>query len=376
MTSKLCLPAAVAALLLAFGAALAAETSTATTFVRGFRGDPKGGMQTSWYTHLGLTPIFGVRQRKDCAEMEWKSAALPAEIPTETITFVWSGAMGAWSSGGKFTISVNGHVAAECDVVQESTQFPCPDKGCRLLYNVLYTLNQVDSAGHFFLTVPKAWVTAGQPATLQVKATVRGVETWFALVRADDAALAIPDRHWTALAQVGRQQPGTPPPAGEEASYDWYASQYNDPVRWTPIGLPGDPAEAAVSLTGKLERTPNYEGIPGTSYLINSMAFGLYEDGHAVPMGKEGGAARQSLEEGYLPIVITDWSHGDIAIRQAPRPSRCGAPRTRRDWRARWPGRSSRSPTTARSRGRSLFSPPNWATRSIPSGTSAIATAW
>ena len=82
MTSKLCTPAAVAAVLLALGAAVAAETSPpATTFVRGFRGDPKVGFQVSWYTHLGLTPIFGVRQRKGCAEMEWKSALVPAEIP-------------------------------------------------------------------------------------------------------------------------------------------------------------------------------------------------------------------------------------------------------------------------------------------------------
>ncbi len=201
-------------------------------------------------------------------------------------------------------------------MVLESTRFPCPDKDCRLLYDVLYTLNNVDSAGHFFLTVPKAWVKSGQPADLKVKATERGLETWFALVHADDAPLAIPDRKWTALSQAGRQQPGTPPPSGEEASYDWYVNQYADPVRWTPIGLPGDPAEAAVSSTGELERTPNYEGIPGTSYLINSTAFGLYEDGHAVPIGKDGAAARQSLEEGYLPIVITDWSFGDIAIRQ------------------------------------------------------------
>ena len=44
------------------------------------------------------------------------------------------------------------------------------------------------------------------------------------------------------------------------------------------------------------------------------MSFGLYEHGHTAPM--EAGGARQSLEEGYLPIVITDWKHDDIAIRQ------------------------------------------------------------
>ena len=128
----------------------------------------------SWYTHLGMMPLFGVRQQKGIAEMEWKSAPLPADIPTETVTFVWTGAMGAMAPGGGFTISVNGHAAADCDVVPESTQFPCRDKGCRLLYHVLFTYNIVDSSGHFFLTVPKAWVKAGEPAVLQVKAAESG----------------------------------------------------------------------------------------------------------------------------------------------------------------------------------------------------------
>ncbi len=117
------------------------------------------------------------------------------------------------------------------------------------------------------------------------------------------------------MTSVGRQRPGTPPAAGEEASYDRYRRQHDDSIRWTPIGPPGDPAEVAVSPIGQLERSPNADEIRGTSYLTNSMAFGLYEDGHAVSIDLAGGA-RQSLEEGCLPIVITDWSRGDIAIRQ------------------------------------------------------------
>ncbi len=260
-----------------------------------------------------MTPMFGVRQQKGMAEMEWKSAPLPAEIPTETVTFVWSGAMGSMSPGGAFTIFVHGHAAADCDVTLESAEFPCRDKGCRLLYDVLYTRNGVDSAGHFFLTVPKAWVKPGQPAALEVKAVERGAGTWLTLVRADDAPLAIPDRDWV-LTRVVHQRPETPPPAGEEASYDWYRKQYYDPGIFTPIGLPGDPAETAVLPAGQIERAPNHCGLAPV-YPTNTMAFGLYEDGHAVPIGTAG-SARQSLEEGCLPIVVTDWSHHDIAIRE------------------------------------------------------------
>ena len=43
-----------------------------------------------------------------------------------------------------------------------------------------------------------------------------------------------------------------PPPAGQEASYQWYLGQYTDPTMFTAIGLPGDPAETAVSPNGEL----------------------------------------------------------------------------------------------------------------------------
>lgn len=43
-----------------------------------------------------------------------------------------------------------------------------------------------------------------------------------------------------------------PPPVGQEASYQWYLGQYTDPTMFTPVGLPADPAETAVSPHGAL----------------------------------------------------------------------------------------------------------------------------
>ena len=43
-----------------------------------------------------------------------------------------------------------------------------------------------------------------------------------------------------------------PPPVGQEASYQWYLGQYTDPTMFTPVGLPADPAETAVSPNGAL----------------------------------------------------------------------------------------------------------------------------
>ena len=58
-----------------------------------------------------------------------------------------------------------------------------------------------------------------------------------------------------------------------------------------------------------------FNAITGTYYTINGTAFGLWENGQATRMGVEG-ALRQSLEDGYLPIVLTLWRHGDLDIRQ------------------------------------------------------------
>ena len=45
-----------------------------TTFVRGFQGAPSGGFRQAWHTHLGMVPLLGVRQQKDCCEIAWTSA--------------------------------------------------------------------------------------------------------------------------------------------------------------------------------------------------------------------------------------------------------------------------------------------------------------
>lgn len=115
-----------------------------------------------------------------------------------------------------------------------------------------------------------------------------------------------------------------PPPAGEEASYQWYLRQYTDPAIFTTIGLPADPAETAVSPVGELLSANDLiiqgtgykdRHIRGTSYARNSLAFGLAAEGKVVPLGT-GSPARQSLEHGFLPIVVTRWKYGPLEIRE------------------------------------------------------------
>ncbi len=67
--------------------------------------------------------------------------------------------------------------------------------------------------------------------------------------------------------------------------------------------------------SGQLARATGFNAVTGTYYTIDGTAFGLWENGQATRMGLEG-ALRQSLEDGYLPIVRTRWRHGDLDIRQ------------------------------------------------------------
>lgn len=287
--------------------------------LRGFEGEPSGGFRESWHTHLGKVPLFGARQ--DGGFVEWRTAPVPEPLDVRSVTFVWSGAMGAGPArGANFALSVGGRSVADFDVSLHSVEFPCLAGGCRLLYHSRFTHGMSDSSGHFYLTVPAAWIEPGEQAILRVEGRDIGAHTWFALLRSEDAPLEAPRPAWKRFDAVSRPAPDSPPPGGQEASLAWYAAQYPDPVVFTPIGPPADPAETGVSPRGQLIRgVLDYSGrdgtVAGTPLVDNGMAFGLLESDRLVLAGT-GEAAEQSLLDGRLPVVITDWAHEMIGIRQ------------------------------------------------------------
>jgi hypothetical protein len=307
--------AAAAVVLALLAAGGAAEPPQTGPLVRGLVGAPTGGFREPWHTHAGFVPLAGVRQNKAVAEMEWQSDKMPAEIRADGVTLVWPGAMGLGAGAGTFSISLNGHPVADFDVVSAPTEFPCRSENCRFRYDAIFTYNRAtDSSGHFYLTVPAAWVKAGQAATLKVKGSDSNSSAWFALMTGGDVPARIPDRPWKRFQLVVHRNPGTPPPAGEEANYAWYLPQWSDPGIFTPIGPPADPAEVAVSPAGQLMYA-NDRVLPGTPYVANSLAFGLVVGGRVVPVGA-GPPARQSLEEKHLLIVLTEWDWKEFHVRQ------------------------------------------------------------
>lgn len=298
-------------LLFALTSGTASCASEGTTFVRGFVGEPEGAFKEQWSSHLGRGQMFEVRKRAPYLTMKWKSAPVPAPLTTKSVTFAWTGVMYGAPYGEPYTLFVNGRAAADFDVRMKPTRYRPREKGVEFLYNAIYMYGKyTSSAGHLYLTVPADWVEPGKPATLEVRAKklARG-GGWFGLVQAEDAPLAFPSGEFRKFVALPR--PPLAPPDGKEGSYEWYKPQYCDISIFTPIGLPGDPGEAAVSPKGQLiyaNRNLNWRGRVGPTnppYVRDGLAFALYDGERIVPIGT-GEPARQSLAEGYIPIVTTE----------------------------------------------------------------------
>jgi hypothetical protein len=310
-------------------ASLPADDSTRMAFVRGFAGETTGGFEQPWQSPDGKVTIQRVRKQKDALEMRWKSAPAPADRSFSTVTFVWHGALGVVfgtpgigpSCQGDFTLSVNGHDAVDFDVVMWPTEFPGRTDECHLVFDVLaapdvgpFATYPSEASGVFYLTVPAAWLTPGEPAVLKVIAKDRGRNQWFGIYDAPKEPFALPTQLYKKFRKVEQTERGTPPPAGEEASLEWYRKQYDDNSTLAVIGPPGDPADLAVSPTGQLQYALD-RSLPGTPYIAGGLSFSVVRGGKAIPFGWEP-AAKQSLVEDRLPIVNTTWEFDDWSIFQ------------------------------------------------------------
>ena len=191
--------------------------------------------------------------------------------------------------------------------------------------------------------------------------------------------LAIPEHDWTKLSHVpiarriaaarGRRGGLRVVPHAIRRSGRFHPDR---PPRRSRRGrrLPRRPIQGIASKEWDMNRSP----IAGTPYLAKAMSFGLYEDGHAVPM--DAGSTRQSLEEGCSPIVGGDWRRATYTIRQraTAEPLRGSYYETGLESTLAW------AAFDIANRGKeprdSPSSPPRPATTRILGGGSPIATAW
>jgi hypothetical protein len=153
-------------------------------FVEGFaRLVRNEGETSSWFTYRKQSDRTEVLRQTDAGRViEWETATVPESIPGDLITFVFAGGVG-WLSQQKtdgFVLGINGKDTLRFDV--------CHGRGLWRNESAHVTLSLVarrmtseDTAGLFYLGVPRDLVTPGQPCRLTVKSLGSGSQRWFAL---------------------------------------------------------------------------------------------------------------------------------------------------------------------------------------------------
>jgi hypothetical protein len=103
------------------------------------------------------------------------------------VTFVWSGGIGYRSQpeAGEFELAVDGRKVCKVPFTGESAEWPC-DGGGRLRYYVLRRTSE-DTAGVFFLTLPKGQFEPGRAVSLTLSAPGKGSRRWISVAPYRDA---------------------------------------------------------------------------------------------------------------------------------------------------------------------------------------------
>ena len=153
-------------------------------FVEGFaRLRRNDGESSAWFTYReasARTEI--VRQTEAGHAVEWETAPMPASIPGGAVTLVFAGGLG-WISqpeSGGFALSVNGEDVLHFDVCRGRGLWRDASSGVTLALAPRRSTSE-DTAGLFYLGVPRERVQPGQPCLITVTSLGSGSQRWFAL---------------------------------------------------------------------------------------------------------------------------------------------------------------------------------------------------
>ena len=127
-------------------------------------------------------PYYILRQTAETNRLEWTTAPVPASLDSAHVTFVFAGGLG-WRSEPEtagFAFCVNGKPIINFDVTDAYRQWRDEATGISLMFLPKRQLH-LDTAGIFFVTVPKAQLTPGAPCTFAVESKGSGSQRWFGL---------------------------------------------------------------------------------------------------------------------------------------------------------------------------------------------------
>ncbi|HOZ49635.1 MAG TPA: glycoside hydrolase family 2 TIM barrel-domain containing protein [Candidatus Hydrogenedentes bacterium] len=153
-------------------------------FVEGFaRVTRNQAEEANWFTYREPdAKQYTCRQTQPGNLIEWETAAVPADLATEAVTFVFAGGLG-WKSQPKtdgFALAVNGEDVLDLDVADALTTWADEARSVALTFIPKRVTNE-DAAGLFYVRVPAAVLTSGAPCRLAVRSKGSGSQRWFAL---------------------------------------------------------------------------------------------------------------------------------------------------------------------------------------------------
>ncbi len=130
---------------------------------------------------------FGIvlcRATDGMQETAWRTAPVPADVDQDgEFTFMWLGLTG-WRDQpeGTFTLWLGDRELVELGWTGEDREWSSEDGLVRLAFEVQEIIvSGQDSVGPMRLTLPAAWLTPGEPATLRVTGSDSNTRRWFGL---------------------------------------------------------------------------------------------------------------------------------------------------------------------------------------------------
>ena len=140
--------------------------------------------QRPYRSPTGEWPMHIARATDGQSEVAWETKPVPGDLNSAgRFTFTWMGGTGYISAApGAFTLFLGDKRLLQFEVTRQPKRWVSADGQVELDYAATdQTETDLDSAGLMKLTLPAAWLTAGQPATLRVVGDKAGTPRWFAL---------------------------------------------------------------------------------------------------------------------------------------------------------------------------------------------------
>lgn len=150
-----------------------------TTIVNGYY-KKIAGDDFSYHSSIPIaTESLLIRATDGNSSMEWETMAVPDQLNTETVTFVWLAGIGSSPGKASFDLAVDGESKFSFWTDGADTFTQTHEDGSSLLFIKDMIDQHGDRFGFLYLTVPASKVTEGKPLRLKVTGGRFNLSSWY-----------------------------------------------------------------------------------------------------------------------------------------------------------------------------------------------------